>query len=290
MTYAQRLDILTENLAVFKERAEISGEQIELTLSQIAALICEESSGEELSGILARYSDALGECTGAQRLTLCREIVARKKGSPELRRLLSIGDSSAALAGTHGKITFPKNKYNDAAFERFSQRINGAKAIYSASINAACEAVADGSCEFCILPVENSLEGKLFSFYALLDRYELKICAACDLEAEEDSHIRYALVCRGYREPSERTVKSAPYLLDLLLLDSGEELLCELLEVARLCKAELISVDTRPVPYDAQSKKLLLSFRLHGNDGLLFCGFLPMNYDGYTPIGLYREP
>lgn len=291
MTYGKTLKILSDNLTLLRERAEISDEQIELTLSQIAELICEnEQRSDDLNGLLERYASAIGSYTAKERLALCREILSRKRGTPELRKLLSIGDPSPTLAGTHGKITFPKNKYNDEAFERFALRINGAKAIYSASINASCEAVAEGSCEFCILPIENSIEGKLFSFYSLLERYELKICAAVDIDTEEDSHIRFALVCRGCREPSERVLRSTPHTFEFFLLDSNGEFLFDLLELARLCSAELISVDTRPVPYDAQAKRYILSFKLMGTDAILFRALLPLTYDGYTPIGLYRDP
>lgn len=290
MTYQNKLDILRENLVEFERRISIADQQRSLTLSEIAALICEESEQSEISELAERYMSIAGKCTMQDRLLLCREIVSNKRISSDIRKMIAIGDSTNALAGTHGKIAFPKNKYNDAAFEIFASKINSAKAIYSPSINSACEAVADGSCEFCILPIENSLEGKLLSFYALLDRFELKICAACDIDSDGDSNIRYALVCRGCREPSERLLKGSFYVFEFFLLDSGEELLGDLLNAAKICSAELLSLDSRPVPYDAQSKKFLLSFRVTGAGALLFRSFLQMNYDGCTPVALYPDP
>lgn len=287
MTKNEKLDILTSNLKEFRARSDIANEQRALTLSEIARTLCEDNEGETLSEILRKYAELTEECSPADSIILCRELLLRKRSADELKRITAIGDGEGASAGTHGKIAYPKNKFNDAAFEHLSLAVSTPRAVYTSSINGACEAVAEGSCEFCILPIENSLDGKLFGFYSLLDRFELKICAVCDIEGDGDSHIRYALIGRSCREPIERVAKSTPFVLEFFVLDSNGDFLDGLLSAARACKAQLLSIDARPVPYDTQSQKFILSFRVSGSDSLLLRTFLTLYYDSYSPIGLY---
>jgi hypothetical protein len=137
------------------------------------------------------------------------------------------------------------------------------------------------------LPIENSVDGKLFGFYSLIDRFELKICSVCDIEGEGDSRIRYALAGKNCREPSKNFLKTAGFILEFFVLDSGNGLLDGLFEAAGECNADLLSIDVRPVPYDSQLKKFFLGFRIGGKDAMLFCTLLALYYDSYSPIGLY---
>ena len=287
MTDQKKLDILQSNLQEFNLRCKISREQRSLTLIEIARTLCDLYEGEELSRIVARYSEISSDASPSDRLILCRELLSRKRRSLELKRLTSIGDKEDTPAGSHGKIAYTKNNFNDAAFEQLSSSINSPRAIYTASINGACEAVADGSCEFCILPIENSVDGKLFGFYSLIDRFELKIASVCDIEGEGDSHIKYALVGRNSREPANQLFEKSKFVFEFFVLDSGNGLLDGLFEAAGECNADLLSIDVRPVPYDSQLKKFFLGFRLGGKDAMLFCTLLALYYDSYSPIGLY---
>ena len=287
MTDQKKLDILQSNLQEFNLRCKISREQRSLTLIEIARTLCDLYEGEELSRIVARYSEISSDASPSDRLILCRELLSRKSSSHELKRLTSIGDKEDTPAGSHGKIAYTKNNFNDAAFEQLSSSINSPRAIYTASINGACEAVADGSCEFCILPIENSVDGKLFGFYSLIDRFELKIASVCDIEGEGDSRIKYALVGRNSREPANQLFEKSKFVFEFFVLDSGNGLLDGLFESAGECNADLLSIDIRPVPYDSQLKKFFLGFRLGGKDAMLFCTLLALYYDSYSPIGLY---
>ena len=171
MTHYEKLDILTSNQKEFRGRGDIANEQRSLTLSEIARTLCEDNEGEALSEIVRKNAELTAECSPADSIILCRELLMRKRSADELKRITAIGEGEETAAGTHGKIAYPKNKFNDAAFEYLSLAVSTPRAVYTSSINAACEAVAEGSCEFCILPIENSLDGKLFGFYSLLDRY-----------------------------------------------------------------------------------------------------------------------
>ena len=75
------------------------------------------------------------------------------------------------------KISYVKNNYSDAAFMRFSSLFKLPKVAYGASFEDACESVYNAASDYCILPIENAANGKLFSFYSLIDKYDLKIFA-----------------------------------------------------------------------------------------------------------------
>lgn len=287
MTQNEKLDILTSNLNEFQTRGDIANEQCTLTLYEIAKSICDSHDDGEISEIVKKYTELTAESSHVSRIILCQELLLREKTYEYLNRIIAIGDNEKTAAGAHGKIAYTKNKFNDAAFEHLSLAVTSPKIVYTSSINGACEAVADGSCEFCILPIENSHDGKLFGFYSLLDRFELKICAACDIEGDGDSHIRYALIGRSCREPDERIAKITPFVLEFFVLDSNGDFLDGLLPATKACNAQLLSIDARPVPYDPQSKKFILSFRVSGSDSLLLRTLLALYYDSYSPIGLY---
>lgn len=287
MNLNEKLSILKRNLHEFNSRCEISNEQKELTLREIARTLCDVYEDDDPFQILSHYAEITADTSTAGRLILCRELLSKKKSATILKRLTAIGDNEVTPAGSHGKIAYPKNNFNDAAFSALSSSISAPRAVYTASINSACEAVADGSCEFCILPIENSVDGKLFGFYSLIDRFELKIASVCDIEGEGDLRIKYALVGRNSREPANQLFEKSKFVFEFFVLDSGNGLLDGLFEAAGECNADLLSIDVRPVPYDSQLKKFFLGFRIGGKDAMLFCTLLALYYDSYSPIGLY---
>ena len=292
MNSYERYDVLKNNLREFQARRDIASEQCALTLSEMVNEICKENLSAESTDIFRKYSDLAPLASATDKLLLCRRLLANEyktDATNEINELIAIGDNEDISSDAHGKVAYPKNNFNDSAYERLSLSVDSADPIYTSSINSACEAVADGSCEFCIMPMENSLEGKLFGFYALIDRFELKISNTCEVQSEGESRIRYALVSRGCREPSNSIPPDTSYILEFFVLDSDAGFLGDLIPAADACGAELVSIDSRPVPYDTQSKKFIMSFRIRVGEALLFRAFLGLNYDSYSPIGLYPD-
>ena len=115
-----------------------------------------------------------GVSDNAQRATLlayfCRSVYeyAAKKGSPiEPESFFE----TEAVEGN--MVTYVKNAVSDEAYRVFERVLGEATVFYSESFASACEEVYYGRLPFCILPYENSTEGTLSGFGALMRKYEL---------------------------------------------------------------------------------------------------------------------
>ena len=100
--------------------------------------------------------------------------------------------------GTKAKIAYwASNRYSRLAYNRFSSLSEAAEHIAAESFSDVCELVSDGDSDFGILPIENSTDGRLVGFYRMLDKYDLKICAVCNIEDDTGEHFtRFALISR----------------------------------------------------------------------------------------------
>ena len=82
-----------------------------------------------------------------------------------------------------GRIAYMAGTLADKAYLRFSSDIPGCRAAVFHSFADACEEVRGGLCQYCILPLEGSSEGKLMGFFKLMLKYSLQIVAVCDINA-----------------------------------------------------------------------------------------------------------
>ena len=188
-------------------------------------------------------------------------------------------------AGSHGKIAYVRNRYNERAFERFAEILPNAKAEYVSGFSEACESVYDGSCSYCVLPIENDVDGRLFRFYAMADRYELKLCAITELENEETTgSVRYALAGRS-------ALRSIPRdklcVLEFSLAREDGTRLSELLAAAAFLGATPHTLDFLPLEYDNHLYRQYFAFRLQREQAVAFGLYLSLDYPHYAPIGFY---
>jgi hypothetical protein len=289
-SFEQKLSVLKENLALIDNRAKNINEQRRICLEQIASLICGETADNDLNNTATNFRLTINTKDLEDLLYICTELLRTPKYAQHLKRLAIIGSEEATPAGSHGKIAYTKNKFNEIAFEHFSTKIKGAKSHYASSLADACETLNNGECEFCILPIRNSVDGKLFGFYSMLDRYELKICAVCDIDSQDDANsVRYALVGKSCIEPLDSKTKDAKYIFEFSLLAENGMFIEDLLRIARASRATTVSIDSRPVEYDIQLYKFIFCFRVNGADSLLLRTMLNFYYDTYSPIGIYLD-
>jgi hypothetical protein len=189
-------------------------------------------------------------------------------------------------AGSHGKVAIVRNSYNEYAFSRISRVITHPKEVFVSSFTSACEEVYDGRCEFCILPVESSQSGRLFSFYSMLDRYELRICASCELESDDGSEgsVKYALIGRAL---PDRIAKNSSWSFEFSVISDGGRVLSDISGVSEIFGARLIKIDSLPVEYDGRLQKYYFTFGLPETSIAAFDLFLENEYARYDAVGLY---
>ena len=193
-------DILYENIAYCSERIDLSQKQYRLCVTALAESLCNTSS-TDIGGIYKSFKTIMPNADGCTYAILFKHIADTYSNlynnkCDAIAALLGINEITKA--GSHGRLSYVRNRYNDMAYEKFSKIIRNMKFSYVSSFAQACDDVISGNSEYAILPVENSSDGRLFGFYSLLDRYELRICGVTELDTDDDtaSDIRLALVGR----------------------------------------------------------------------------------------------
>ena len=103
------------------------------------------------------------------KLTVCK-IVSEgyNKRVPLIDRLIKCETFSPSP-----NIAYFRNVYADAAFRAFSAYLENPTVTYVSDFNAVCEDVYYGRSDMCLLPLDNSRDSKLVSFYKLIEKYEL---------------------------------------------------------------------------------------------------------------------
>ncbi|MBE6652878.1 MAG: hypothetical protein E7610_05630 [Ruminococcaceae bacterium] len=190
-----------------------------------------------------RMSSRAGLCS---RLLLYKMIEERMPARDELPPVSSVP------ATVRGRVAYMPGSFADKAYLRLTASLKNPRAAYTASFVDACEEVHSGLCEYCILPLENSSNGRLTAFARLILRYRLQIIAVCDLEngAAPGQSTRFALLREAddTRFPSlpATTAPDAPLCLELIHLTDSPSLI-ELLTAAEFCGLSLCRVDTLPL-------------------------------------------
>lgn len=186
------------------------------------------------------------------RIEVCLEIAALTGKENALARTV-LGQGEPCPMGAREKISYVKNNFTDLAYLSFSKHLRAPRFTYSDSFETMCEDVFNGECEFCILPIETSSDGRLFSFFSLIDRYELRTSAICTVEREGGtSFTRFALLKRSFSDESiERWVLEESSVLELRIShpSSMGASINTVFRAADVCGMPLYRVDSLPLPY-----------------------------------------
>ena len=145
------------------------------------------------------------------------------------------------------RVVYQKNIYTDEAFLRFAREIPDIKAHYADSFQAVCEQVSAGQTEYCILPLENSQDGKLARFYSLIERYELKILLTCEIPTADNRHITVFGLCARQLSMLFPLEPNHPTCFEFVFWQNTDQLsLGELISAAEQCSFHLIRMDGLP--------------------------------------------
>lgn len=290
MTTQSYFEIGENNLRELSKRANIVDEQRNIVIRELVASILNRTESDTLELAYREFLANLSSVTVADKHTFseaCAELMPRER----ILSALPFGDSEQfTTAGAHGKIAYVRNRYNDEAFSRFSATIPHAKHLYLSDFESCCEAVSADECEFTILPLENTTDGKMFGFYSLLDRFELKIDSVSTLESEDSSRsIRYALVGKRFRSAILDSAEQKR-IFELSITYSPRPQLLELYLAASRWKLKEHRSSSLSLPYNDNMVRFYHSFIIDERSELLpFLIFLTLEYPQYSPIGVYRE-
>lgn len=277
-------EIVLSNLSELVTRADALCEQLRAHLRELAFEIAggvREGSG--FLSVLPDYGAELerlfpAEGAGAAKALLCLEL---RRLLPDYGALWQDWFFSTQVTldlNAYNRIAYQRNGYTDRAFEIFSGILRDARAVYPHSFQAACEEVTGGACEYCILPLESSAEGRLRAFTALIETYGLHIAATCEVSVDDGRSTRYALLRQS--AAVLRSNETAPRLLEIRC-DLAERSPCDLLAGAERCGMHPLRTEF----YRSQFSAVFAP----GGDLPAFLLFLSMAYPHFEIIGLFRH-
>ena len=184
-------------------------------------------------------------------------------------------------------ISYVKNNHSEAAFIRFSKLFENPKVTYRTSFEEICEDVYNSASDYCILPIENSTGGKLLSFYSLIDKYDLKIFAVCDIdEGTSYKRTRYALISK---KSLIHLKNKKNIFVEFSMVEDQNYSLKNILEAAEICGLELYRIDTVSSQYDDLAFKFYHVFKTKTQEILPFLMYLNYKYPRHEAIGYYIE-
>lgn len=227
-----------------------------------------------------------------ERLNLFREVLGSGHVSKSgIVRYISPETDIVVADDAAERIAYIKNSYNDVAYMQFSSLLSSPRAAYFTSVSDVCESVYNESCEYCILPVETSSDGKLLSFYEMILKYSLKITAVYDMRGES-GYTRYALIGKRsvFNNASVRS-KARNRYFEFILTEADAVSLEALLCAANFCSLKLCRIDTLNVNSSAKRKGAYVCpvFRVDSSDLHTFLMFLAIDCPDYIPVGLYTQ-
>lgn len=286
MDTAKAIEIWTENVRMIRERQSGVCAQRRVCAEELAELCTAEVEDRSIDEVYRGFCDRMGDADAVERAILCRRICASGLFAEELEKRNLYGVGEAPLREADIRMAYVKNNRSDEAYLSFSKRNRRVRSSYVGTFAEACEAVYDNSCDYCILPLENEREGRLYSFYSMIDKYELKICDTAAVVSEDGSNsITFGLVGRsvsgGFKE-------NARLRLEFSVINEDCSLFSYITDVVALLSGRIVSVGIQPVPYDSLRNIYYFGVELTGLSADALALYLGTEFPRSSVLGLYE--
>ncbi len=302
------LDIARSNLLEHNIKQDKMFEIRLALINEISEMLCADPGASfddtkrKYENVFCGFNDVCSQrhffksISAAEKIEICRFI----SKNPNFSRIFFEAFSSfddKCLDDARGAIAYMDNNYTQSAYTYLSKSISSEqpRRVYMQSFSAVCEEVYSGSCEYCILPIENSINGKLMTFYSMIDKYELKICSVCTvINNDGQSFTKYALLCK-----SEYTAgifsASASYLnkrsLEVRVSQTTQDEfpLYDVLKAAEACSLNLQRIDSLPLSYNDGLLGYYIIFSMSNSDIKSFLIYLMLEHPQSYIIGVYSS-
>ena len=287
----KQIKIICDNIKDINERKKLLREQKQISQELLLQYFADNYGESEISqSTIFEYANLLEKYSGQKSNKETVSFFCKAVNKIDFSPSLFLNENSSLDFFTPqapAMISYVKNNHCDQAFIKFSILFDNPKVAYRTSFEEVCEDVYNSASDYCILPIENSTGGKLLSFYSLIDKYDLKIFAICDLdEGNSDKQTRYALISK----------KSLIYLknknsvfIEFSMVEDKNYSLKNILEAAEICGLELYRIDTVSSQYDDLSFKFYHIFKTKNQGILPFLMYLNYKYPRHEAIGYYIE-
>lgn len=279
---ADNFDVFEQNVLYLTERSKFINDQKKITFELSAQRLSEEY--DTLSSRINKADELLSKACASDCIAFFKVLTQNNVSPAQLWAEHNEPYEHFSRAAT-SKISYVKNNQNDIAFLRFSELFTKPTVSYGTTFDQICEAVYNSESDYCILPIESSSSGKMFSFYSLINKYELKIFAVCDVdEGISGKRTRYALLSRKtliYNSESKLEY------FEFSITGSKDYCLLDILEAANSSSISVYRIDTLPVPYDDLRFRFHHVFEGRKKDIIPFITYLNYKFPQYEVIGNY---
>ena len=178
------------------------------------------------------------------------------------------------------------NRYSQLAYEKMSQQCPYLKQTVVESFTDVCEAINNNECCFGLLPIENSADGRLASFYRAIDRYDLKICATYDVENENgDAFSKLALVSKSLH----RFENVSPDRIEVSSISSNSQKVSELIFSAKTLGVPVLRLFSSPLYYRKDACMDNLTLELSPQNSTSFLTYLAIFEKEINIIGIFKQ-
>ena len=276
--------------ALSKELTNVVTDQLSITADSLNSLynqIFSSRSSQHLTNY--KYFDTI---LTFDKLDFCKEISKNAQLYQEFTKSIA-GEDEDCEKNSLGKVAYIKNPYTDKAYLSFSKIITFPRYSYFSSFQAVCEEVYSGSCEYCILPIENATDGKLMSFYSMIDKYELKVCAVCQVvHLDSQSFTKFALLKKsislmGIFNTGESYLNRSRLEIRISQTSENDSSLHNILYAANVCSLKLQRIDSLPLSYNTKLFGHYVIFSLNQADLKTFLMYLALEFPQSYVVGIY---
>ena len=217
------------------------------------------------------------------RLTACSVLDDVAPGKRKISDFFS-DDRSIHSGGT---VSYLKNTLSDKAYKQFLKYLDSAECTFAADFNSACEAVYDGKADYCILPIENSTDGRLGGFYNLISKYELFVCLSTDVMSNDGSvRTRFAL-CKKNTALFQHSKKDQTRYAELIVRTNADNTMGDVLFYADFFDVRTVKTDCAPSLYSDGEYDMYVTFAAEESKLVKLFLFFTLEQIRYSAVGIY---
>lgn len=190
------------------------------------------------------------------------------------------------------RIAYMKNTFSDRAYRIFERVFERVAASYFPGFREVCEEVYYGRSGYGILPVSSSVDGALVSFRRLQAKYDLKIALEADVEMNDDTVMRFALLKKrlGTLPGSIPDLCGAWRYMDVSAVFADNRGIGDFFSACEALGAVILSINsapTMPSDYYGLSPAFTVQLDITGANPEALYLFLEASHIRYDVSGIY---
>ncbi len=190
------------------------------------------------------------------------------------------------------RIAYMQNTFSDRAYRIFERVFERVTANYFPGFREVCEEVYYGRCNYGILPVASSTDGPLLSFHKLQSKYDLKIALEADVEMNDDTVMRFALLKKGLGTlpGSIPDLCGAWRYMDISVIITDDIKTGDFLSSCEVLGADILNITsapTAPTEYYGETPALTLQLDITNANLEAMYIFLEASHIRYDVSGIY---